>query len=211
LNTLDLLLEANTLRQHAKFLVDRLLWLYGAEVEVFVEAFIGDLSFKARILVILGIILVFGALKWMPILFEGIILYVLLKHSSFGYFFKECYEQFKGFIDLLQFYEDYKLKLRSFPEPFKYEKNGVLCVEIVERFTEDGGVYFTNSSDTLKISTEQIHEMKPILELMSLTISFKEENHLRSKIWRWEKWIKYDYGEEEWAFFKEFRKHLPQK
>jgi hypothetical protein len=208
-NTFDLILEVNSLRQHALFLLDRLLWLYKTEVDWCIEAFNGDLSFKARLLVISLIVVFFGVLRMGPFVFEAILLYGLLKHSSFGTFFKGCLDECRYFILLVQFYDSIFKDQRHLPDVFDKRKRAddwLLSVEIVENVDSSNGqstvVSFMDVNGKRPISCEEIERMKPILQLMDLTVSPSErdDGESKSKIWRWERALKHDFNDNEWEF-----------
>ena len=200
LGKLDLLLRANSLTQHALFLKDRIYWIYREEIDFCLEAFYkGNLTLPIRLLFILLIIVLFGVLNQSSLVIQLGFLHVITKQCKFGQlymketkiFIKNCSDffNFAYFYDNLEFY--------SFPPPFNLvdDEFSIEIVETIEGTTvtfESGGIYLTS---------EHLKSIKPIVNLMTESISHWYNDipkHSSTRKWKWTRILKYDYNEEEW-------------
>ena len=207
---LELLLDANSLSQHALFLKDRLVWLYKEEIDFCLEALKGNLSFETRFLIISGIFIISGFFNLSPLLLELGIIHLILKHSSLESFYRNLYGRTLKFIDFAWYYK-YFYK-QAFQQPFKLDGDEFI-IEIVECIDKDAHISFTDVSGTLQISLDYIKSLKPIVQYMKEEISpWREDPIKRSQIrsWRWIRIIKYDYSKEEWDLIKNIYNHKSQ-
>ena len=204
---LDLLLTANSLTQHALFLKDRLAWLYEDEINFVVQLMQGDLSFKARLLIISAIFILFGYFNWTLIVLESLLLHILLKHSSFGSFYRQIGRDVLRFADFALFYKN--LRTYQFTPPFNLDIiNNEFTIIIIESInTATNAVTFTSSSSNDPISPEFIITIKPIVSRMTESISdwtVDLQETRASRTWKWFKSIKFDYNYEELDLFHLF-------
>lgn len=206
---LDLLLTANSLTQHALFLKDRLAWLYEDEISFVVQLMQGDLSFKASLLVISAIFIFFGYFNWTSAVLESLLLHILLKHSSFGSFYRQIGKDVLRFADFALFYKN--VRKYQFTPPFNLDiinNENEFTIIITESInTVTNAVTFTSSSFNDPISPEFIVTLKPIVSRMTESISdwtVDLQETRASRTWKWSKSIKFDYNSEELDFFHLF-------
>lgn len=198
---LDLLLNANSLTQHALFLKDRLAWLYREEISLVLRIMQGDLSFKVRFFLITAIFIFFGYFNWTSTVFQLIVLHVLLKQSTFGSFYRGIGQNIMKFSDFALFYKN--LKSHPFPHPFKLENN-IFTIKISEIIDiKTNIVHFTTETEAL-VDPEFIILLKPIVSRMKESISdwaVDSQNSRGSRTWKWSKTVKFDYNSDELDFF----------
>lgn len=207
---LELLLSANSLTQHALFLEDRLVWLYKEEINFCLDTFKGNLSFKVRLIIIGGIILISGFFDLFTLLIELLFIHLLLKHSKLGIFYRDLLRSTLKFIDFSWYYK-YFYK-QTFPPPFNLNGDEFI-IEIIESIDKDAQISFLDASGTLPISLDKIKSFKPIVQYMEEEISpWKEDPIKRSQIrsWKWFRIIKYDYNLDEWNFINNIYNHIVQ-
>lgn len=203
---LELLLNANSLSQHALFLKDRLVWLYKEEIEFCLDALKGNLSFQVRLLIIIGIITFSGLFNLSPLLLELTFIHLLLKHSQLGIFYRDLYRSILQFIDFSWYYKYFYRQ--TFPPPFKLVESDELIIEIIESIDKDAQILFTDVSGISQISLDQIKSLKPIVQYMKEEISPWQEDPIKARrSWKWTRIIKYDYNQEEWNFIKNIYNH----
>ena len=201
MSKLDLLLNANSLTQHALFLKDRLYWLYREEINFFFKMMQGDLSFKARLLLITIIFSIFGFLNWTSAILEVTFLHFLIKHSRFGSFYRGIGKDFLRFADFALFYKN----LKDYPlyPPFRLEGNEftIAVIELIDLKTND--VYFTSETKT-RIDPDFLILLKPIVNRMTASISeWAEDPHnpVRFRTWKWSRIVLFDYNSDELDYF----------
>lgn len=202
---LDLLLNANSLTQHALFLKDRLAWLYREEISLVLRIMQGDLSFKVRFILITVIFIFFGYFNWTPTILQLSLLHLLLKHSTFGSFYRGIGENILRFSDFALFYKN--LKVHRFPHPFKLENNE-FTIEISERINlKTNAIRFISEADDL-IDPDFIVILKPVVNRMTESISdwtvdtVEPQDYQSSRTWKWSKAVKFDYNSDELDFFR---------
>lgn len=199
---LDLLLSANSLTQHALFLKDRLSWLYQEEINFCVEMMKGDLSFKVRLFLISVIFIIFGYLNWTCGILEGILLHLILKHSSFGSFYRGIGKDILRFADFALFYKN--IKDFKFPPPFKLQDDNEFTIIIKECASLDNKILLFMSETNVPIDPDFLVLLKPIVSKMSESISdwtVDSRNSNRIRVWKWSKYVKFNYNSEELDFF----------
>lgn len=200
---LELLLSANSLSQHALFLKDRLIWLYKEEINFCIDSLKENLSFKVRLIIIGGIILISGFFNLFPLLIEILFIHLLLKHSKLGIFYRYLLRSTFNFIDFSWYYK-YFYK-QTFQPPFNLNGDE-FTIEIIESIDKDAQISFKDVSGTFIISLDQIKSLKPIVQYMKEEISpWKEDPIVRS--WKWFRTIKYDYNQDEWNFINNIYNH----
>ena len=199
---LDLLLKANSLTQHALFLNDRLTWLYKDEINFFLQLMQGDLSFKARLLLISVIFIFFGYLNWTSTILEIALLHFLLKYSNFGSFYRRIGRDILRFADFALFYKN--IKIQQFPPPFNLERDNEFTIIINECVNlKTDAVVFTSETN-VPINPDFIIILKPLVNRMTESISdwtIDLHNSTQFRKWKWSKAIKFDYNSDELDFF----------
>ena len=215
---LDLILDMNSLTQHALFLKDRIFWLYESEINFLFDLFKGNLSFKAKISLISLIIVSFGFLKLASLSLELLFMHILLKHTQFGLFYRNLFNNFKEFVDFVFFYKN--IRSQTFPPPFKLQKNEFITINILENQDANGTAFFTDELGSVYYSLESLAKLKPIVKFMKEEISdwqletTNDPSHktIKKRLWQWTtfKEIKIDYSHEEWEYFKQIYKVLNQ-
>lgn len=212
---LDLILDMNYLTQHALFLKDRIFWLYESEINFLFDLFKGNLSFKAKICLISLVIVSFGFLKLAPLSFELLFMHILLKHTQFGLFYRNLFNNFKEFVDFVFFYKN--IRAQTFHTPFKLQNNELITINILENQESNGNVFFTDALGSVYYSLEYLTKLKPIVKFMkeeisdwqSATTNDPSNKIIKKRLWHWTyKEIKIDYSHEEWEYFKQIYKVL---